>query len=892
MDTFQWYHPLVLVIFSAGNTGKYGSVKTIESPGQAKNALTVGASENGRWPTGPSDDPDPSYVADFSATGPSSDGRIKPDLVAPGVWTVSARSNGYSAAPSCRVYAAGGTSQATPTVAGAALLVREYLSASPVFVAHMRAVAADLDWDCIPGYPGCEGGGGSGLALRGLAAGALVKAMLIHSTVPMTAWDTGTVASPHRVALGAPPDNQQGFGRLDLSLSLLSSASTPAGGGLSLWCSDSEVVASGGHVSYTFHVVSAAQPLKATLVWFDPPNAVGAAKQLLHDLDLTVRDETTGTTFYSNGATSAGQDELNNVEKVWIGTPPTANGDYTVKVAASLLTQTPTQAFALVISGAGYFLKDGYDWERVSAGEAGPTQSPTVSPAPSRPPTPLPTIAPSPVPTSGPSVSPAPTPPPSPAPTPPPSVSPKPSGRPTVAPTPPPTIEATTGAPKTFFEAISEWFSANRETAAGGIFAAAFILGLCCVFGGRKKKRDERGRPTEEHRDAQSVLDAVAAGGVRSHPVGRVVRLPDGRVGRLVPGEEVTDTSDFFGSDGSASTDVVIVNAGSRPTKPKKPPRISQAALPPPPPPPPLSDGIEMASAVQALRPSQAQAGPGASNPLLAPLGGSEHMVLLMEELPAVEKVRITVPKGGVPGDKVQFMGPGGRRVSIVLPANAVAGNRIEVRVPPSTLISPPPPPPAPSTTPPRPPISGTASAGMASAGPSTSRLAGSQSPPRPSLWTGAGGPQWAEPAAFDARTRRSDSHSSSPPRTGDRRAQAAAAVSELERDSEVDLTPLPQEGDLERATRRSILEQRSGGDMIFKGQAPGRPNPNFRPSAVSFVDAVPSAVAAVRGGLGAASAPPPPSANGLLNLAFSGDAANPHKSDPSKPTRKKSMAL
>ena len=42
-------------------------------------------------------------------------------------------------------------------------------------------------------------------------------------------------------------------------------------------------------VTYIFEVVSSSRPLKATLVWMDPPNSVSANKQLLHDLDLTVK---------------------------------------------------------------------------------------------------------------------------------------------------------------------------------------------------------------------------------------------------------------------------------------------------------------------------------------------------------------------------------------------------------------------------------------------------------------------------------------------------------------------------------------------------------------------------------------------------------------------------
>jgi len=66
-------------------------------------------------------------VASFSSSGPTSDGRIKPDLVAPGYTTISSKSAGYSATPSCSVFADQGTSMATPAAAGSALLVQPYL---------------------------------------------------------------------------------------------------------------------------------------------------------------------------------------------------------------------------------------------------------------------------------------------------------------------------------------------------------------------------------------------------------------------------------------------------------------------------------------------------------------------------------------------------------------------------------------------------------------------------------------------------------------------------------------------------------------------------------------------------------------------------------------------
>ncbi|MBI3733722.1 MAG: S8 family serine peptidase, partial [Chloroflexi bacterium] len=77
----------ILHIFAAGNSGS--SAGTINSPGTAKNVVTVGATEGVR-DQGVSDGclitsaNNADDVISFSSRGPTSDGRLKPDLMAPG----------------------------------------------------------------------------------------------------------------------------------------------------------------------------------------------------------------------------------------------------------------------------------------------------------------------------------------------------------------------------------------------------------------------------------------------------------------------------------------------------------------------------------------------------------------------------------------------------------------------------------------------------------------------------------------------------------------------------------------------------------------------------------------------------------------------------------------
>ena len=126
LDKFIWEHPDMLVLKSAGNFDEGSDNRYVTAPGMAKNVITVGASESPRGIDAQSDNP--YEVAGFSRRG-TVDGRIKPDVVAPGTWILSLSDGlmnvGKKFAGVYYTYLSG-TSMANAFATGAATILRQY----------------------------------------------------------------------------------------------------------------------------------------------------------------------------------------------------------------------------------------------------------------------------------------------------------------------------------------------------------------------------------------------------------------------------------------------------------------------------------------------------------------------------------------------------------------------------------------------------------------------------------------------------------------------------------------------------------------------------------------------------------------------------------------------
>ena len=325
VDTYLYQHTGLIVFYAAGNYGGNGDgTYTCTMEATSKNAVIVGSSES------TFDSINIANVAYYSSKGPVYDGRIKPDLVAPGDALMSAQSNGNNGA-SCGTVEKTGTSMATPSAAGAALLVRQYFTDS-----------TGVFWKkvCNKSYTFCK---------SFTASGVLIKAVLLHSGTPMKLFDGEACGcGTPSVTLNNPPDFTQGYGRITLSKVLpLYNTFT-----FDLFVLDLVRINANTKLVYHAHVTSTNTPLKVTISWYDPPNTAGTTgKALINNLDLLVVAPGKTAVLKGNGGDGKGNfDSLNNNEQVYVGTP--VLGQYEIVVIANALPYSGSQLFSIVVTCA------------------------------------------------------------------------------------------------------------------------------------------------------------------------------------------------------------------------------------------------------------------------------------------------------------------------------------------------------------------------------------------------------------------------------------------------------------------------------------------------------------------------------------------------------------
>jgi hypothetical protein len=298
-DQFHWRYKDFIETNSLGNSGG----NTMGHPAIAKDNIVVGNVMNGIQSN---------QLYSSSGRGPCADGRMKPNLVAPGTYVYSAQ-----AGSGCAYVAMSATSMAAGVAAGCVALVRCYFEKGF--------------------YPT----GDSVPANRFHPSGALVKAVL-------------TVGADSNIVNYTVPDNNIGWGRIDLDSSLYF-----AGDVKRLWIYDDTAVGlrTGDSAIHTISVTNSSHSFRVVMCYSDTAGPMRASRTLVNDLDLTVISP--GGTEYLGNVWSGGQsqtgglrDSIQETECFRLNNP--AQGVWTIKVKANNVPAggTKGQPYALAVTGA------------------------------------------------------------------------------------------------------------------------------------------------------------------------------------------------------------------------------------------------------------------------------------------------------------------------------------------------------------------------------------------------------------------------------------------------------------------------------------------------------------------------------------------------------------
>lgn len=295
----------------AGDGAYKGGYDTCEGKKLAKNVVTVGATLDAVV-SGERSLAAGTLTA-FSSTGPVDDGRIKPDVVANGNTVTSSTNTSDTSTGSSN-----GTSMASPTAAGSAILLQQYYG------------------NRFPGQ-----------AMRA----STLKALILH-----TADDIGNPG----------PDYRYGWGLMNtLAAATLIKDHADASGTAALM----ESSVSTAQTSRT-HIIPhrAGTALRVTLCWTDPAGTAKTSghdvrtRDLVNDLNLTVTGPGGATHLpyvmphvgvWTNASLSqnatTGVNTVDNVEQVYLAAP-TLSGDYTVTVNYSGSLTNGAQDYSLIVT--------------------------------------------------------------------------------------------------------------------------------------------------------------------------------------------------------------------------------------------------------------------------------------------------------------------------------------------------------------------------------------------------------------------------------------------------------------------------------------------------------------------------------------------------------------
>ena len=322
MDRFAFENPEMLFVVSAGNqaAGKrdeQGNLLpgfgTIGSPAVTKNGLTVGASKSNR------NDDNPEEIAPFSSKGPCKpERRIKPDIVAPGTSILSAKSglapdrNFESFFKNPSYVFLSGTSMATPVVAGAAALVREYYRTKQDY---------------------------------GKPSAALIKATILNGGKQLN-------AASAMLRSKMIPNNNQGFGMLDMTMTIPNQLNEFKLEYYDAFSNPGQLFMQTGEKRFFRIVINKPTWLRICMVFIDNPATGGQ-----NDLDLIVRKEGDDPVWNGNSGINATMgEELQEDQHDFVNTNEIIRmkdaepGNYLIAVEATNVAQEGRIGFALVVT--------------------------------------------------------------------------------------------------------------------------------------------------------------------------------------------------------------------------------------------------------------------------------------------------------------------------------------------------------------------------------------------------------------------------------------------------------------------------------------------------------------------------------------------------------------